>query len=138
MPNENQEMKQFLLSLITVVVLVSCHESIEQRAEREAKEFTEKYCPTPVNNFTRTDSVVFYPSTRTYHYFCTFTDKMDDPKVISENKTTINELLRQAISASTDLKAYKDADFTFAYTCHSAKDPQKVLFEVQYTPKEYK
>ena len=130
-------MKQFLLSLMAAVVLVSCHESIEQRAEREAKEFTKKFCPTPVNNFTRTDSVVFYPSTRTYHYFCTFTDKMDDPKFVSKKKTIIDVLLRQAISESTDLKAYKEADFTFAYTCHSEKDPQKVLFEVQYTPEDY-
>lgn len=28
--------------------LVSCGESLEDRAAREAKEFTEKFCPTPV------------------------------------------------------------------------------------------
>ena len=41
------------------VLLSGCHENMEKRAQREAREYTEKYCPTPVQNFTRTDSVVF-------------------------------------------------------------------------------
>ena len=39
------------------VMLCGCHESMEQRAQREAREFTKKYRPTPVQNNFRTDSV---------------------------------------------------------------------------------
>jgi lipoprotein len=131
------DMKQILLALLSVFALASCHESIEERAQREAKAYTEKYCPTPVNNFTRTDSVVFYPATKTYHYFCTFNGRMDNAEIIAQNQAAIRGQLLKAISESTELKAYKDAGFVFAYTCHSEKHPRQVLFEAKYTAKEY-
>ena len=34
-------------------LLVSCTESLEDKAAREAKEYTEKYCPTPYVNDAR-------------------------------------------------------------------------------------
>lgn len=120
-----------------LLLITSCHKSIEERAEKEAKEYTEKYCPTPVNNFTRTDSVVFYKETRTYHYYCSFTDRMDDEKIIEQNRKRIDEDLLNAIKESTALKQYKEAGFIFAYTCHSNKNPEKVLFKGIYTPTNY-
>lgn len=130
-------MRKNFLFVLLAVALTSCHKSIEDRAEKEAREYTEKYCPTPVNNFTRTDSVVFYKATKTYHYYCSFTDKMDDEAIIEQNRKKIDDDLLTAIKESTALKQYKEAGFTFAYTCHSARQPQKVLFKGIYTPKQY-
>ena len=59
-------MRKTILSVLTVMMLASCHESIEERAQREAREFTERYCPTPVVNYTRTDSVAFDMKSKTY------------------------------------------------------------------------
>lgn len=39
-------MKKIILSLIAMTCMVSCTESIEDKAAREAKEYTEKVCPT--------------------------------------------------------------------------------------------
>lgn len=130
-------MKKSLLLFSLLISLTSCHQSIEERAEKEAKEYTEKYCPTPVNNFTKTDSVVFYKDTKTYHYYCSFTDKMDDEAIVNSNRQKINDDLLMAIKESTALKQYKEANFTFAYTCRSAQNPKKVLFKGVYTPKQY-
>ena len=101
------------------------------------KNTLKKFCPTPVSNYTRTDSVVFHPETKTYHYYCSFVDRMDDAEIINQNKQAIDEMLLKAIIQSTELKPYKEAGFSFAYTCHSDKDPKKVLFEANYTKKQY-
>ena len=130
-------MRKIFVLLIGAALFTACNESLEKRAQREAKEYTEKFCPTPVSNYTRTDSVVFYPETKTYHYYCSFVDRMDDAEIINQNKHAIDEMLLKAIIQSTELKPYKEAGFSFAYTCHSDKEPQKVLFETKYTKKRY-
>ena len=130
-------MRKIFVLLIGAALFTACNESLEKRAQREAKEYTEKFCPTPVSNYTRTDSVVFYPETKTYHYYCSFVDRMDDAEIINQNKQAIDEMLLKAIIQSTELKPYKEAGFSFAYTCHSDKDPKKVLFEATYTKKQY-
>jgi len=130
-------MKKFVVIFISVFMLSACHESLEDRATREAKEYTQRYCPTPVNNFSRTDSVVFEKSTHIYHYYCTFSDKMDDKKIIDLNRSEIHEGLLKGLKESTDIKAYKDAGFNFQYTCHSAKNPSRVLYEDKFTAKNY-
>jgi len=124
-------MRKIFFLLLGAAMLTACHESMEKRAEREAKD------PTPAVNYTRTDSVVFYPETKTYHYYCSFVDKMDDVAIIDKNRQYIDDMLLKSIIESTSLKPYKEAGFTFAYTCHSDKEPQKVLFETKYTKKRY-
>lgn len=130
-------MRKTILSVLTVMMLASCHESIEERAQREAHEFTERYCPTPVVNYTRTDSVAFDMKSKTYTYYCSVTDAMDNADIISQNKDKIKSGLLESIIGNTQIKIYKEAGFNFAYILHSAKDPGKVLFSVKYTPKEY-
>ena len=124
MPIEIIKMKKKILLVLIPFVLI-------------AKEYTEKYCPTPVNNFTRTDSVVFDKATRTYHYYCTLTGIMDSAVIINKNKSKINDGLLQSITKSTNIKAYKEAGFNFAYTCRSQKNPRLILFEGMYTQKDY-
>ena len=136
-PIEIIKMKKKILLVLIPFVLIACHESLEDRAAREAKEYTEKYCPTPVNNSTRTDSVIFDKATRTYHYYCTLTGIMDSAVIINKNKSKINDGLLQSITKSTNIKAYKEAGFNFAYTCRSQKNPRLILFEGMYTQKDY-
>lgn len=132
-----ETMRKIYILLLGPALFAACHESMEKRAQREAKEYTAKYCPTPAVNCTRTDSVVFYPETKTYHYYCSFVDKMDDAEIINKNRQLIDDMLLKSIIESTELKPFKEAGFTFAYTCHSDKNPQKVLFETKYTKKRY-
>jgi ADP-ribose pyrophosphatase YjhB (NUDIX family) len=131
-------MKKIIILLIGACFMVSCrHESLEDRAAREAKEYTEKYCPTPIENYTRTDSIVFDKNTRTYYYFCTLTDKMDDSAIITAKAKSIRTALATGIAKDTKTKAYKDAGFNFAYVLHSQKRPQQILFQALFTPKDY-
>ena len=130
-------MKHFMFLCLAASLLAACHESIEDRADREAREYTQRYCPTPVENNTRTDSVVFDKATRTYTYYCTFSGMMDNADVIGRFRQDLHERLVSSIRQSTELRAYKDAAFIFAYVCHSAKNPQKVIFSDRFLPEEY-
>ncbi len=56
-------MKKAIYSIFLASLVVSCTESLEDKAVREAKEYTEKYCPTPYVNDSRTDSAVFDKNT---------------------------------------------------------------------------
>lgn len=130
-------MKKIVFFSVLVLLFSSCQKSLEERAEQEAKDYTKKYCPTPVVNYSRTDSMVFDKANRTYIYYCTLLDKMDSQEVIKANKDVISEGLLEAIKGSTNLKAYKDAGFGFRYIIRSGKNPKLVLFDGTYTSRDY-
>lgn len=125
------KIKSLILLATSVVVLSSCQESLADKAEREAKEFTRKYCPTPVQNYTRTDSVVFSKTREVYTYYITFVDKMDDKVLINEHKGEIQKLLTDAIRESTTMKTYIEAGYHFEYVCHSEKNPKEVILTMK-------
>lgn len=130
-------MRTTLFFILSLPLLVSCHENLEERAAREAREYTEKFCPTPVVNYIRTDSVAFDKTTKTYNYYCTLTGKMDNYDIIKQNEKQLTDGLGQSIKENTNIRAYKKAGFNFAYTIKSEKDPKKTLFYTRFTPKEY-
>ena len=125
-------MRNSLLLFVAAALMVSCHESLEKRAQREAREYTEKNCPTPWYNYTRTDSVVFNTSTRTYTYYCTFSGPLDDPSVIATHREQLIQLLTSSVRESTHMKPYVEAGFRFQYVCRSEKSPREVLLQLGF------
>jgi len=130
-------MKKSLVVFAALAILVSCHESIEKRAAREAREYTEKFCPTPVVNFVRTDSTTFDIATKTYSYHCSVVDEMDDEALMKKNYDNLKNGLLANIKENTELRIYKEAGFSFAYILHSGKNPTKTLFQATFSPKDY-
>ena len=78
---------------ILYALLISCQESLEERASQEAYNFTRKYCPTPFVNYVRTDSITFNKDTRSYTYYCTFGDILDNKDIIDANRNKIENML---------------------------------------------
>lgn len=131
-------MKKLLLALLAVTTLTACkHENMEDRAYREAREFTRKYCPTPVRDYTRTDSMAFDPQTRTLVYYYSLMNEADNERVIELNKDKMHQNLLNGLINATNLKAYKDASFNFRYVYHSGSNPQKILYEASFAKKDY-
>lgn len=122
-------MKKTIFYAIAALMLMGCQKSLEERAEQEARDYTRKFCPTPVYNHTRTDSLVFDRQSLTFIYYCTLTDFMDDAKLIEENRQMLTDGLRQSIQESTGLKVYKDAGYSFRYVLRSEKNPDTILYE---------
>ncbi len=133
-------MKQFSKSLMILAgafLLASCHESLEDRAAREAKEFTEKQCPSPVRDNTRTDSLTFDKESKTICYWYTLCGAADNADAINKDKEHLTSVLLDGVKSSTDLKAYKDAGFKVRFVYHSEKTPQQRLLDVTFTEKDY-
>lgn len=128
--------KPVLTTLLFALSLSSCHESLEKRAEREAREFTEKNCPTPPQNDAITDSLVFDVVTRTHKTYLTFTGQIDNPEAIKEHEEDIRKELLNTIRQNTSMKAYKDAGFNFEYICRSEKEG-KIVLHLKYSEKDY-
>ena len=57
-------MKRTVFLLAIVALLVACQESLEDRCAREAKEYTEKKCPTLVIKDVTLDSLRFEKAIR--------------------------------------------------------------------------
>ena len=131
-------MKNFTVFLtVFCLTLCGCHESMNKRAEREAMEYTKKYCPTPVQNHTRTDSVVFDNESKTFIYYCSIFDELDNQEIFNKNRIQISNALLDNLKESTQLRAYKKEGFGFRWVITSAKNSKVVYFDQQFTPKEY-
>lgn len=118
-------------------VLTACnHYSLEERAEKEADEFTAKYCPTPINNMQRTDSIVFDRATHTFSYYYSLVGAADNIEAINKVRAVIRKALLDDLVNNTGNKAYKEAGYGYRYVFHSGKTKQ-VLFEEKLSKKDY-
>ncbi|MGI6243103.1 MAG: hypothetical protein ACOYJK_06170 [Prevotella sp.] len=127
----------FILAALSVAALVSCkRDTLEDRAEKEAKTFTERYCPTPVQNMQRTDSVTFDRSTLTFNYYYRLNGAADDPQAVNKVRSDIKTALLKGLASNTSCKAYKDKGYNFRYVLTSEKT-KKVLYEVTFSSKDY-
>ena len=139
-------MKNLCVIAILALILASCQESLEDRCEREAKEYTAKQCPIRIDKTTRMDSLTFERETHTIHYYYTLMGNADS-EVVLKNIDAVGAVVLKNIDAvgalknelknTTTMKVYKDNKYRFAYTYHSEKDPQKVLMEITFTDKDY-
>lgn len=130
-------MRKLYLLISGIILLAGCHESLEERAARETRDFTEKNCPTPVRDNTRTDSLAFDKATRTLTYYYTLCGQADNADAVARQKEKLTSILRESVRNATQIKAYKDAGFNIRYVYHSEKDPKKILFDNTFTTKDY-
>ncbi len=132
-----ENMNRLFFTILLIPALSSCHENLEDRSAREAKEYTEKYCPTPVVNGSRTDSVTFQKETKTYTYYCSFVGKLDNAQIVARNRGKIHRLMVKEIKDNTSIRKLKDAKYNFAYVVHSDKNPQKILYQQTIRVSDY-
>ena len=125
-------MRKLLLFALLALAMTACKDSIDDRAEKEAQDYTNRYCPTPVYNNTYTDSLVYDRTTRTFIYYTKLTGDLDNDSIIDANKKELQEGLRQSIRESTALKLYKDAGIGFKYVIRSDKNPGHVFLEASF------
>lgn len=130
-------MKKVILFLLATVCLSACHESLEQRAAREAKEYTKKNCPSAIKHNIRTDSLTFDENTRTMIYYYSMFNQLDDSAKIARDKDKLLSVLSEALKTDISIKTYKEAGFNFRYEYHSATRPNLILLEKTFTPEDY-
>ncbi len=135
--NKKPSITILALALAAVGALSSCHHvTLEDRAEQEAKEFTQRYCPTPVKDFQRTDSVTFDRSTHTFNYYFQLSGSADNPETIKKLRPKLRTALVNDLVGDTGSKAFKAQGYNFRYVFVSEKT-KEVLFEEELTKKDY-
>ena len=130
-------MKKLFVFFTLVSCLVACHKSLSDQAAQEAADFTRKYCPTPIKDFERTDSMTFDRSTKTFIYWKTLYDKSDDKELILKNKAKLQAAMLASVNNNPGVQLYRKDNFTFRYVFHSGKNSQETLLDVSFGPKEY-
>lgn len=129
---------KFITTVSLTALICSCNfESFDERCTREAKEYTEKYCPRRMNEYTMMDSLVFDSETHTFSYYYCLEGKLDNDTVI--NKEVANafvEQLKKELTTSVELRSYKEKEVNFHYIYLSQKTG-KVLFEKTFSPSDY-
>lgn len=122
-------MKSILFGIMACAIVCGCADSIEDKAEKECKEFTRKFCPTPYVNDERTDSQVFDRRTKIVTYYRTLRGKADNKEAIDANRKKLHEVLRTSLDNNTSLKQYKEAGFSIRFLYRSASHKDVVLYE---------
>lgn len=129
-------MRRIFPLILTVALLASCQETLEERGAREARDYTKKHCPAPIAHQVTMDSMTFDKASHTFSYCYTLSGTLDDTLYISMNNP--RDLLLQQVKNSTNLKIYKEADYKFRYIYNSAQNKGAVLFDETFGPKDYK
>ncbi len=134
--------KTSVILLYIFILSVSCRqESIDELFSRSAREYTDRYCPKPLDEIVTLDSVVYYPPTNQekgrYAYFHNVKGNLSDIEELKKHETEIfNELLSK-INNTQDLKQIKDEGVTIQYTFYS-KINKKIIFDFRFTNQIYK
>ena len=127
-----------MMLAMTAFMLVSCQESLEERAAREAREVTEARCPMPVGNNMYMDSVVFdIPSLTQTQYFRFIGDTDNDSMVVAMRDTNLKEALIQELKNTPNYKTLMKRGANFRYVYRSTKDRSKTYFDFIISKADY-
>lgn len=131
-------MKKYIILFAGLVLVEACHESLEDKAERETKEITAKTCPQNVGNGMSYDSLTFDRSRRELRYHYTIEGEGDDSVTFSNKKELLRETMLEQFRKDLSKQRYKDAGFSIGVTIYSKKNTKSKLFDTTYTSKELK
>lgn len=129
------EMKKILIPMLALLIFAACQESLEERCQREARDYTAKNCPLPVGENVVMDSMTFDAATHTIAYIYTLSGVVDDTAAI--NRSNPRESLLKSLKNTPHLKLYKEAGYSFRYTYYSAKQRGQKLFDTTFREKDY-
>ena len=129
--------RNILLPALCTCLCACHHATLEDRAEKYTKDYTERFCPTPVQDMQRTDSLTFDRTTRTFNYYFTLVDKADNAGIIKAKQKEITDALLKQLKENTSAKVYKDEGFNFHYIFRSTSKGN-ILLENTFTRRQYK
>ncbi|MCH5303054.1 MAG: hypothetical protein J1E77_09465 [Prevotella sp.] len=128
-------MRKSIALIALATLMVACQETLEEKAAREARVYTEKNCPSQLSETLRMDSLTFDMATHTLFYCYTLTGAADVDSLYDPEK--LRQTLLDELKNTTSIKIYKDAGFNFVYAYYSEKQPGKEIFSAQFSAADY-
>lgn len=104
--------RNILLPALCTCLCACHHATLEDRAEKYTKDYTERFCPTPVQDMQRTDSLTFDRTTRTFNYYFTLVDKADNADIIKTKQKEITDALLKQLKKIPPQRFTKTKDLT--------------------------
>ena len=130
-------MRKFILLACLALGLSACQESLEQRATREAREFTEKKCPMPLGSDGKIvlESIEFDIPTHTWrqHYLLNML-----PEAGPFDQAEARRLLLDELRNSPSYQPYMDNGFIFHYIYRRMMSPNDTLLNLKLGPADYR
>lgn len=120
------------LALALSALTTGCTESLEEKAAREASEYTQKMCPTPFVNDSRTDSATFDANTKTFVYYISLRGVADNADIIQTHRQKLRDAQKASLDNNPSLKLYKDNHFSFRFIYRSYSQKEKVLMDERF------
>ena len=125
--------------LFVVLVLTSCQEKKADFFEREAREYTQTYCPQKMDEVTM-DSIVFVKKEdRMGDLMLYYSLYLDDAsrKILMDNLGELADMNLTDLRNSLTLAKYKEEGVEFTYIYHDQGTGEKIV-EYHFTPKDYR
>lgn len=130
--------RKTMLLAITASIFLSCQESLEERAAREAREVTEAKCPMPVGSNLYLDSIVFdIPSLTQTQYFRFIGNTDNDSMVVAMRDTDLKGALIQELKNTPTYKTLMKRGVNFRYVYRSTKERGKTFFDFTINKADY-
>lgn len=129
-------MKRIILPIAALLLTTSCQDSLEDKAEKEAKTYTRKNCPVALTDNITLDSMTFDRATHTFGYYYTMSGKLDSDQ--SEHFELMRSQLLSGLKNMTAARTYMDEGYAFRYVYRSQSEPGTVRFETLFTESDYK
>ena len=129
-------MKKILIFLFTALAMFSCQEKMEDRAERDARETTEKRCPMRLleDGSLIMERIRFDKATLTWRQEYLF-DLKDEGDI---NYRVISDALLQELKNTPSYKPYMDHGFNFQYVYCRMSNPKDTIINITLTPDDYR
>lgn len=122
--------RRLAICATALITAVSCQQSFDERLSEEAKDYTEKHCPSMIEPGQWLDSVTYDPSTRTLHQWHTFAGPLDTDEArqaIQGNPEVLQNSVREHLRSDTKWQTCKEEGITFLYHYHSKRDGSELL-----------
>jgi len=128
------KIKHLLYIILFLPAILSCSESMEDRAYREAREFTKKNCPAPITRELALDSLSFNISTHTLTSYYSISPKTD---IEGLDKDRTSDALLTELRNNTGYIKYKKEGYNFRYIYYFCGKPKEHLLDVTFKKKDY-
>ena len=128
---------KILLPAILIIMAGCGRETRDEALTREAMKITQNECPQQVDEYTRLDSVVYLPETRTMLYAYTVYGLIDvDSLYTEEFRDDYHQGLLRQVKNNISWRRMKDEKLTFRFLYMSEKTGKELLlFDI--VPEDY-
>lgn len=130
---------RILLLLSVMACMSACNrDSVDDRIWRQCKDYTRKYCPSRMDEYTMLDSLVYVREERCMNYYYLLEDSnVTDARKRMRLKEFLEGRLLSDLKNNTAFRELRENDVSFRYHYRSSSGKGEVML-MEFGPNDYK